>query len=365
MTRIRELDGLRAILAVWVVFVHVSKTCFETENRWFSSFLYNEGIRVRVFFMISGMVVMGMLIAKKTPYRPYIVGRLKRIYPAYAVCFLLAILTAPIAIHALQTMPVDLATNARRLRILNLSFDYWPAHIFAHLTMLHGVFPRNILPAAETAFLGQAWNISTEFQFYLVAPLLIWGATHSRLTQIATVAGASIATVLGFFYPNSANLGMAFGYFMLGTATFFLFRHAPNLLDEQWKRLTVAAFAISAAIVAASINPAVTIWLLFCLCVLPFYLGHTTRRPLAFLATAPMLWMGALSYSIYLSHTVVMYCLAAMLNNVGASGTGYFAYLLAGTVVGATALAWVIHRWVELPAGRIGQSDKIGAPVSA
>ncbi len=33
--------------------------------------------------------------------------------------------------------------------------------------------PENVMPFAGTAFLGPAWSLSLEWQFYLVAPVLI------------------------------------------------------------------------------------------------------------------------------------------------------------------------------------------------
>ena len=64
MRRIAELDGLRAVLALWVVLVHCGKFVFPLNELSLEGFLFDEKTRVKVFFMISGMVVLGMLDRK-------------------------------------------------------------------------------------------------------------------------------------------------------------------------------------------------------------------------------------------------------------------------------------------------------------
>jgi len=44
--------------------------------------------------------------------------------------------------------------------------------LLAHLTMLHGAVPDQILPGSSITYLPPAWSISVEWQFYLVAPFL-------------------------------------------------------------------------------------------------------------------------------------------------------------------------------------------------
>ena len=48
----------------------------------------------------------------------------------------------------------------------------WVAELAAHLTMLHGLFPHGVLPDAWVSFLGAAWSLSTEWQFYALVALI-------------------------------------------------------------------------------------------------------------------------------------------------------------------------------------------------
>jgi peptidoglycan/LPS O-acetylase OafA/YrhL len=141
LKRILELDGLRAMLALWVVLVHVSKAVFDVGELPLAGIIYDEKTRVKVFFMISGMVVFGMLKTKDMPFWMYMTGRIRRIYPAYFAAIILSLITIPITAYALQNIPFDVPQNVARTKILTSTVEYLPAHILAHLSMLHGVVP--------------------------------------------------------------------------------------------------------------------------------------------------------------------------------------------------------------------------------
>ena len=61
----------------------------------------------------------------------------------------------------------------------------WPAEIAAHLTMAHGLFPNGVLPNVCFSFLGAAWSLSTEWQFYVLALLL--GRSRIGFERLAAV----------------------------------------------------------------------------------------------------------------------------------------------------------------------------------
>ncbi len=70
--------------------------------------------------------------------------------------------------------------------------DNWPVQILTHLTMIHGMFPSGVLPNLWLGFLGSAWSLSTEWQFYVL--MLIGFAGPERLrNHLMLLAVAGVA----------------------------------------------------------------------------------------------------------------------------------------------------------------------------
>lgn len=356
---------MRAILALWVVLVHVSKAVFDVNDLPLSGIIYDEKTRVKVFFMISGMVVFGMLKAKNMDFWPYITGRVRRIYPAYLAAIILSLLTIPVSGYALRTIPFDVPQNVARLKILASTIEFLPAHILAHISMLHGVVPTNLLPYASTSIIGQAWNISTEFQFYLVAPALVLLSRQSSRRVVIGLAALLVIVVLGLWYPNPATLARAAGYFAIGIASYYILTRSDSIFKPGRQSSLAMALIALFAIAFIFIDWSVTLWIGFLAATAPYHIGATQKRPLAVLASKPMLFMGSLSYSLYLSHMIAMYPSIILLNSFDMPRPVYFIALLALTVFGATMLAWVLHKFVEIPFGRRGQADKVVLTPSA
>jgi peptidoglycan/LPS O-acetylase OafA/YrhL len=138
------LDIARGLLALGVVLVHLL---------WFSGFrgLPYETFGaycVQGFMALSGYVITQLCLTKREPYGQYIVRRALRLYPAYLVV-------------------LGFGT------LLSLGTPHLPAHLLAHLSLLHGLVPDTLLPGSAMSLLVPAWSISLEFQFYLILPLLL------------------------------------------------------------------------------------------------------------------------------------------------------------------------------------------------
>jgi peptidoglycan/LPS O-acetylase OafA/YrhL len=105
--------------------------------------------------------------------------------------------------------------------------------LVAHLTLFHGAISNHILPASSYMFLGPAWSLSLEWQFYLVAPLILVALRTRRgqvLVASATVVayGAYQQEWLGQFFDPSFLPGAGL-YFAVGITTRLLFTKLPEL----------------------------------------------------------------------------------------------------------------------------------------
>ena len=214
--------------------------------------LFGELIRVQIFCIMSGFVIFMMMSRRREPYLPYLSRRFLRIYPVYIFAFVLSVAMSGIAYDALEAADFPGSKNADRIAIYEASFAMWPQHLLSHLTLLHGIVPNQWLPFGAYAFLGQGWNISTEFQFYVIAPVLFWVLHDARLTfKILMIAGIAAAWYVGMRWPNGAALSYFAIYFLTGIASFYAWRRSwkDRGLLNKWT-IAAAAVAVGTASIA-------------------------------------------------------------------------------------------------------------------
>lgn len=364
MSKIRELDGLRGLLAVWVVGVHLLPSVGVDAVRFgVLAPLFGEHMRVQIFCILSGFVIFLMMDRRQTGYGTFMAGRIRRLYPVYILAFALSVMMADLVRLALEGSPFQGLRLDSRLQIVASAAERPVAHVLAHVTLLHGVIPRDLLPDAAYAFLGQAWNISTEFQFYALAPLLFLGLMRGPLWRRLLVAALSLGLWrLGLrVWDNPASLARYAPYFALGIASFLAWR-------RDWgnpRLLTGTRVALLAAAVGLGVDPAAGIWL--------FLFGWLLLRRdqgrwlagLGLLASRPMQWLGRISYALYLFHMIPLYLGMYLLNGLDLGpdpGRGaYLALLTLFTFALALPLSWLVTTQVEqrfapslrpLPAGQ-------------
>lgn len=363
MGKIRELDGLRGLLAVWVVFVHLLPSA-GISPRSFGAFapLFGEHLRVQIFCILSGFVIFLMMHRRDEGYWTFIQGRLLRIYPVYLLAFLSSVALADMALTALQEAPFSGLRMDQRVQLFKDSQAYMGQHVLVHLSLLHGVIPDFLLPNVAYAFLGQAWNISTEFQFYLVAPLLFWGlTTGSVVRRLAFATGCAGLWFALQGWQNPANLANFALYFALGIASVAFWRR-----DWSDRYHLGPAGVIGLALgVFGLIDMAAGLWVFVMGWLILVRDQRRGRVVLSWLTTRPMQWLGEVSYSLYLLHMIPLYLGMYLLNGAGLGRLAYLVLLAAFTFSLALPIAWFSTHYIEKPFLRVkGQSILPGRRVS-
>ncbi|NDV69020.1 acyltransferase family protein [Dysgonomonas sp. 25] len=162
----KDIQGLRAIavLSVWIFHLN--------EN-----ILPGGFIGVDIFFVISGFLISSIILHQKEnnkfTFQNFYISRIKRIIPAYYV-FLIVITVATILVY----LPADLLFNYR-LKFLH-SFIFNSNNYFATLD--------NYFGAASTENpLLHTWTLAIEMQFYLFLPLLVFLLNRKRCLYIAII----------------------------------------------------------------------------------------------------------------------------------------------------------------------------------
>ena len=367
MVRFHGFDGLRGWLA-WAVVAH-HLTFFTGLQRRSSHLSVLEWIgssAVTIFIFLSGFVITHLIIERPEPYRVYIARRLLRVYPIYLVALGLACVTTLLTFDTFLSTPAQTVFIHPQLFMVARDAEQlhgWGAlaHLGLHLALLHGAIPTTVLPDSQFMFLAPAWSLSLEFQFYLVAPLVIWAACRKLpsilialaamvLFQLA-VRGAFGAFVLPSFLPAAAP------YFAIGIVS-------RLLLPHQQSRGSPIALAILLAGYLWGHKISVWLplaWAAFLLTSLKFGQPEAannmaSRAFRAVFDSRLANHLGKPSYSTYLLH-MPMIQLAQFLA-VRWLGQDIFAanaFVVIWTVVSTYGLSQLAYRWIETPSIEAGR----------
>ena len=360
MKRLECLDGLRGLLAVYVMISHMAP--FAVLPGWIAQPLSHGGAAVDVFFMLSGLVIIGSL--EKFHYRagPFLIARVARIFPVFLVVFAFAM-----AVHALPPV-LDRMTwlppQSLAYRMWATGWPAsWPIDILAHLTMTHGLFPDGVLPHIWVSLLGASWSLSTEWQFYILALVLgrfltSRGAVPGRLAWclagigVAGLAWALLAPPEWRF--SRAFLGNKGHFFALGVASVLVVRGRPGAIGAYAAVLAVTFSVCWWQGGAAKLLPPL-VWTL-CLAVQVWPVGLLGWAS-AVLRSRPLQILGALSYGIYLVNEPVQRLFGAVLAPWADGDAVLFSMVwLPGAVVLPTLAAAMLYRWVEVPGQNWGRN---------
>ncbi|HEY1935799.1 MAG TPA: acyltransferase [Acetobacteraceae bacterium] len=356
MKRLECLDGLRGLLAMYVLLNHLAP--FAALPLWMIRPFSHGEAAVDVFFILSGLVIVRSLESFAWQPRPFLIARAARIFPVFLVMFAIAV--------PVQALPDDFALlpwigpHSPAFDIWSVGWPRaWLVEIVAHLTMTHGLIPDAVVPAVWISFLGSAWSLSTEWQFYVLA--LAVGARIGPRWMIAAflalgacgVAWSAIApdgwAFSRAFLPNKAQ------YFALGIAGAALVRGGAR---AGW----IYAATLGASMVLCALQGGVeklgvpAFWTL-CLAgqLRPDAAG---LAPIARVLRSPVLLrLGALSYCIYLANEPIQRVLGVVLAMLADGDARWFTivWLPAALLLPLAAAAW-LHAWIEMPALRWGRA---------
>jgi peptidoglycan/LPS O-acetylase OafA/YrhL len=332
--RIRALDGLRGLAALAVLLCHaIGLSPLNSDmdlasrlGRRLLKGLCDGGAAVDLFFVLSGYVL-------ALPYLAIL-----RIMPVYwagtAVAVALRAAARPYAPWLQTWAGVDWATPLGAGDLLRFT-----ALIFK--------CPIELLN-------GPIWSLQVEMRMSLLLPLVIAPVVIDRSVGSALVVFVVAATA-PFFLE-----GGAFGFLPLFALGVVLAAYAPAVQARVRGLSPPARLLLGAGCVVLLWNRALHYWPYPDM--RPEYLSGLASAILIALVTAPdpapallrsraVLWLGDISYSLYLMHLPIL--LAATAALAAGRRPGYLA--VAGGAVTALAGSVVLHRWVEGPSIEAGK----------
>ncbi|MFN3856351.1 MAG: acyltransferase family protein [Caulobacter sp.] len=372
MKKFDSIESLRGWMAWWVVIghaFHISGTTPRFPNPFV--ILNYGGWAVAVFMIISGFVIAHMLSVREEPYGRYMVRRAFRLYPIYLFCLVIALLITQYYLAAYFDNAWAKLGDMRAEKVESEAAHFW-THIAAHLAMAHGLVPEEVLPFAAISFLGPAWSLSLEWQFYVLAPLLVWAVTARGMVSYAVLvvaAAVAIPARFGLFgtWVEPAFLPLALEFFLAGIISRIaldpggLRRAVPGIL----LLLTVCAAAVIAKPATLITYTFVgAIWV-FALCAVNVESGkHPERWPAALrwlfrttLDNPVAAWLGRISFSTYLIHIPILTLTVGV--GVRHFGVESHAQVIALTVLAfpiIVAASHVLYVTIEQPGVRAGQA---------
>ncbi len=184
MQRIRELDGLRGFAVALVVFGHYihhpSLRFFGPQWGW---------IGVNLFFVLSGFLITTILLRadEDAPLKKFYARRILRIFPLYYGVLLVYFLAS-----ACAGTPQPWNTSVVYLFFLQAILPPTLTHL-------------QIVPHPDWVIMGFSvlWTLSVEELFYLLwAPLVVRTQTRRKRLQQGLVLVLLLTPVLRFFYPD-------------------------------------------------------------------------------------------------------------------------------------------------------------------
>ena len=355
---IKEFDGLRGLLALWVFVTHV----IELGPYPATANYIHANVAVDIFIILSGFVIFHLLSTGED-YRTFITRRWFRLFPVFAVCFLIAL-----ALYGWLAIDDEVAFGIDHTKKLM-------PYLVTHATMLHGAIPEQLLPNSARAILVPAWSISLEWQFYLLAPLLFAFAIRPNRKLALLVLGLISARVLHDAAPRfwgravqfdmSAFLPLRLEFFAVGIGSYGVWRWLSERNCPLEVPPLVYALLVPVLILIAKKSPAIALWLWAMLALANVYFGRraTLMRWLSsFLNSESAQFLGKISYPVYLLHlpALVLVRQIIQLNNANLRAPAHqFVLVLGGlslTIIGA----WLLHRTIEEPMIRLGKRITAG-----
>jgi peptidoglycan/LPS O-acetylase OafA/YrhL len=308
---LNALDGFRACLALWVYLGHLAAAVG------FKNYLLDlHPLAVDLFMVLSGFLMVHTWKQSGAEYRffskdtlAFYCARFFRIAPLYyfllLVCYLWSPSLAQMHDYSLKVIPPVWAENIEGYAP-NTSWNFegfnW---IWLHLTFLFG-----LVPGMENSTPLPDWSLSLEMQFYLVLPVLLICLKKVPLIVVA-IACAAIALTAPKLFGNYLDAGLIthFGQpsflpyrlnaFVAGiiVAFYFATRKTSNTVS-----IRNGLILISAALCIYPLSkPVILAYLIFAMLVF-------NKAPIIskVLSIKPLRFLGSISYSLYLSHILVI-----------------------------------------------------------
>lgn len=348
----RTLDGLRGFLALGVFFHHavVSYQYFQigtwqlSPSRFYT--FAGQGAVV-FFFMITGFLFWAKLIAEpKFDVRHFYIKRALRVLPAY--WFSLSLMILIVLVMSNFSLKVSLP------RLLMQIGSWAVCGIYGFSDADKELFPDINYSSVGLINASVQWTLRYELQFYLVLPLLAWFVKPLRF--IALFLGLLTCILVTRYFPLITLMT-----FLLGMAAAYLVKRFEA---KEWlpdRRISLGIIVLLAAIPLLLLQPYIQNRWAIVLIFIAFVLIASGNDLFGLLTASASKYLGTISYSVYLLHGIVLFCVLRFVNLVyPIKGMNPLSFWMLISVCGllVISLASLSYRYIEYPFLRLKPSSK-------
>ena len=357
--RVPQLTGVRALAAILVLATHAAYTTGKYTHGYLGVVYSRMEIGVPIFFVLSGLLLFGPWVRAAAAGGPppslrrYARHRVRRIMPPYVV----TVLAAYLIYHFRDAGPNPGHSWGGLLRNLTLTQIYTDSYLYSHLHQ----------------GLTQMWSLAVEVAFYVALPVLAFlllavlcrrrwrpGLLLAGLGGVALISPAWMVLVhTTDFLPDGAPLWLP-GYLAWFVGGMVLAVLAAVGVRVYWfiaiPLAVVCYFIVSTPIagepttsptgLAQAVVKIAFYAVIATLVVAPLALGNSGAYP-RLLGSRPMVWLGEISYEIFLVHLIVMELTMVEILHWRVY-TGSMPVLFIVTLALTIPVAWVLHRFTRV-----------------
>lgn len=354
-----SLDAAKGIAILAVLCFHVlpplnlESSSAHSSMLWISWLNYSGPIGVSLFFVLSGFSIhlsQSRKLAQESDqvsWGKFFCRRLWRLYPAYL---------AAIVFSTLLNIFWALVRKRSPWQYLPNNWDF-----VSHLLLIHTLTPKtffSIIPAL--------WFIGVQFHLYLLYPVFCWLIKRSNIHWALLIA--LICTLFfrllsqSVVLPSTAHPNTEFALWMNAPQRWFEWclgawiahqvvqgKPFPRYTWIFWLFIIWILVGTDVKVVSEPLL-AITIGFVFWHCTIATQKFHTPPNILFY----PLLYLGQISYSVYLLHQIFIPYIRSALQPVGFSDIWIFTILLGLVLVISVPLAALTYQWIEIPFSKLG-----------
>lgn len=317
-----SLEGLRGILALLVCLGHLGLNTMTNKI----GVTVRFGLAVDVFFALSGFVLCYSNYFGRRTFKRFAVGRIARLYPMHVLTFV----AMTVIFMALQKPVND-----------------WQVVQQAFLVHNIGLWPNDLPPNFPN------WSISVEFWVSILFYAVLRDR-RLRLPLLLVIAGMPVLFVTNYIYGDAqnafsvVNLGLLRGIagFAVGAAAYLVFEKIGNkaVLPATIVYLLLAALGFFFLLEHWSTTTVV----LFYAVLLTNLVLLAANDQATLLSSRAFVLLGAISYSIYLSHIPILSVFSLAFGDDLVRGVAKPFLVLV-----VLAVSYLSYKWIERPSQRL------------